>query len=217
MKNNISKYEKMVGKKYGMLTVISLCGEDKNNHMKVKCKCDCGNETIKLAYMVLQGHTGSCGCNKYKPMIKASTKHGKRFTRIYRTWGNMKTRCYNKNSSFYNVYGGRDIRVCHEWKSNFISFYNWAISNGYSDDLTIDRINNNGNYEPNNCRWATNIKQANNRRNNVFVSFHGEKMTVSEISRKYGLKSSTLYGRIRRGIEIESYIKERADAKKAVI
>lgn len=152
------------------------------------CECKCGNTTIVRASSLLLGDTKSCGCLREETLLHET--HGMTNTRLYRIWNGMKDRCRNKNAPEYNNYGGRGIRVCQEWLDDFMNFYNWAMSNGYADDLTIDRKDNNGNYEPSNCRWATQKEQANNTRKNLYVLYYGEKMTIAELAditgRKYG-------------------------------
>lgn len=123
-------------------------------------------------------------------------KHGMTGTRIYNIWKDMKKRCYCKSRKDYSRYGGRGITVCKEWQE-FIPFYNWAMNNGYTDNLTIDRIDVNGNYEPSNCRWVTTKEQANNKRNNHFVAFNGETMTIAQCGKKIGMCENTIRKRIK--------------------
>lgn len=130
-------------------------------------------------------------------------KHNMTHTRLYRTWCNMKGRCYRKTMKRYNMYGGRGIKVCDEWKKSFICFADWALTNGYQDNLTIDRIDVNGNYEPNNCRWVSNLEQQSNRTNNRFIKYKGETKTLSEWARLFNLKNKTLEKRINKGWSLE--------------
>lgn len=128
--------------------------------------------------------------------------HGDTGTRLHRIWQNMKARCYRKSAREYENYGGRGITVCEEWRSNYEKFKEWAINNGYADNLTIDRINVNGNYEPTNCRWITNKEQQNNRRDNACYEFNGETKTLAQWSEELGICYKTLQKRIRKwGVE----------------
>lgn len=146
---------------YGNLKVIKRVDNDKYNNAQWLCKCSCGKECVVLGYHLRTGHTTSCGNRVHKKGIQNPCyRHGKRNTRLYKIYYNMKDRCYNVNNKKYNCYGKRGIKICDEWLSDFMNFYNWAIDNGYDEKLTIDRINNDGNYEPDNCRWLS--RQAQN-------------------------------------------------------
>lgn len=153
----------LTNQKFGRLTVINFA-YTKSHKTYWNCQCECGKNTIVYSQKLKTGHTKSCGCYKREKTIKRNYRHGLCKTRLYSIWHDMNTRCYYKNTDFYKYYGGRGIRICDDWKYDFVNFYNWSISNGYKDNLSIDRINVNGNYEPNNCRWATNLEQALNKR-----------------------------------------------------
>lgn len=157
----------MTGKKYGRLTAIECVGTNYRHSRIWLCSCDCGNTTIVDGSLLRKGNTKSCGClNRENHITHPNrTTHGMCGTRIYRIWKAMKNRCYNENTRDYKKwYGVNGIKVCDEWKNDFSSFYSWAINNGYNDNLTIDRIDPNGNYEPNNCRWADLKTQAQNKK-----------------------------------------------------
>lgn len=141
-------------------------------------------------------------CRGYAVERIGLTTHGGSKTRLFKTWDAMKQRCFNPNCNCYKNYGGRGIRVCDEWLK-FENFRDWALRNGYSDELTIDRIDVNGNYEPNNCRWATMQEQQNNRRNNRRIMVDGSLMTIAECSREYGIS----YDAIARRIKKYGYVK----------
>ena len=195
-----------IGEKYNRLTVLDEIDGFYGKH-KVKffvCRCDCGKVVRERKSDVLRSVIKSCGCYKRDITIERSTKHGAsqggKQTRLYRVWANMKRRCYDKKQKFFKDYGGRGIRVCDEWRKSFSTFRDWALSNGYSDDLTIDRIDVNGNYEPSNCRWVTRKEQANNRRNTVYVTIDGITKTLTEWAEFAGLNKSTLKNRYCDGV-----------------
>lgn len=125
------------------------------------------------------------------------SKHGMKHTRIYGIWCGIKRRCYSQNSKSFSHYGGKGVIVCEEWKNNFLNFYNWSMENGYNDNLTIDRINNKGNYEPSNCRWITHGEQQRNRSNNIYLEHNGETKTLSEWCIIMNQPYKRIYGRIK--------------------
>lgn len=183
--------EAEVGDKFNRLTIISkhIVYKHNQNMTMAVCNCDCGKQHECKLTAIVSGYTKSCGClksEKASARLKVSNfKHGKadlKNNRIFRIWSAIKTRCFNQKIKEWKNYGGRGITICEEWKKDYEIFEKWALENGYSDELTIDRINVNGNYEPSNCRWVGKDLQARNRRNNrqdtVKITAFGETKTV---------------------------------------
>lgn len=190
--------KELSGQKFGKLTVICERGR-KRKEITWLCKCECGNEVVVNGYNLRSGHTQSCGCFVKEQISKANTKHGLCYTRIHSIYTNMKTRCYNPNYHLFKCYGGKSITVCDEWlgENGLQNFYNWSLSNGYSDDLSIDRIDNSLGYSPTNCRWVSMKKQQNNRTNNRRLTYNGITHTMAEWSRIFKINYSTLQSRLK--------------------
>lgn len=195
----------MTGIKYGRLTAIERVKNSRYGQTMWLFRCECGKEIVTTGFAVRSGHTTSCGCYLSEKTASLKYSHGMARTRIYRTYQHMKGRCFVETDKRYSDYGGRGITVCEEWlgECGFDNFYNWSIDNGYADNLTIDRIDVNGNYCPENCRWTTWRVQANNRRNNRYVLHNGITKTVSELSMEYGIGEATIRSRLNRGLSIE--------------
>lgn len=157
-------FQDLSGNKYGLLTVLNERTHDKWGKTVWKCKCECGKIAYVVARDLKNGNTRSCGCLLKK--ISTESYNYKSNKRLYNIYNGIKQRCYNSNSPKYKDYGGRGITMCSQWLQSFESFCKWSLQNGYKEDLSIDRIDVNGNYEPSNCRWATIKVQNNNKRNN---------------------------------------------------
>ena len=193
----MKRVEVKEGERYGRLTIIREVEPAGSSHKRVRrflCRCDCGNEIICRLPNLKSGTTKSCGC--YRKFVSSNRRdcHHLQNTRIYRIWCGMKRRCYNKHNEHFDRYGGRGIIVCDEWKTDFMNFYDWAMSNGYDDKLSIDRINNEGNYEPSNCRWANQKQQIVNSTATIKCSLGGNIVSLSDIADILGVS----FKRIRR-------------------
>ena len=185
------KHSALIGERFGKLVVKSIYSNGRRN--VCVCLCDCGNtKTIRKDHLTSEKII-SCGCYHASIIGERSKTHGMSKTRLYRIWKGMRNRCYNEHIPGYEHWGGRGIVVCDEWQT-FEPFYEWAVANGYNDGLSIDRIDNNGNYEPSNCRWATPEEQAKNRNSNAMITYEGTTKHISVWDREIGSKKS---GRVR--------------------
>lgn len=196
-KKYTEKYGKdIIGVKFGRATTLRQFRE--NGYTKIECICDCGNKFITNRPSLVCGNTNSCGCLQKEMLLKSSITHGMSGTRIHGIWNDMKSRCNLTTNQNYHRYGGRGIKVCSEWSglNGFENFYEWSINNGYRDIFSIDRIDNNGAYSPDNCRWSDMITQCNNRRNSKFLEYKGQTKTLSQWVRELNLKYPRTYHRI---------------------
>lgn len=179
----------LTGHKYGKLTVIEFAGNGHRRESLWKCQCDCGNTRIVTGSHLRTGHTSSCGCKSKDRIGTLNYKTGLSNTRLYGVYRNMLNRCYWNKAKHFCDYGGRGITVCDEWLGDkgFENFLEWSRLNGYTDKLTIDRIDNNSGYSPDNCRWVDRYVQANNKRNTHYIRINGEVGTVANMARKYNI------------------------------
>ena len=206
----MGKFIDLTGQKFGRLTVLSRTDNNKHRQVMWLCQCKCGNFIVVRGYRLKDGHTKSCGClNKEQAIINVSKHHSHKLsnTRLYQTWQNIKKRCLNYKDKNYKNYGGRGIEICNEWL-NPNNFFKWALNNGYSDNLTIDRIDNNKGYTPNNCRWTTLKTQANNKRNNHLLTFKGKTKTMIQWADKFKINYYTLSTRLKRNWTTERALTE---------
>ena len=186
----IKNVKNLTGQQFGRLTVIGLEPANSRKTYWI-CQCDCGNIKVVRSDSLQNGSVRSCGCLKREQnSINLNKSEAKKKyyatgykvggTRLYNIWQNMKSRCYREKDTRYHRYGGRGIIVCDEWKNDFIAFHNWAMNNGYQEELTIDRIDIDGNYEPSNCRWATIKEQCNNRSTNILITIGNSTRNLTE-------------------------------------
>ena len=208
----MGKVKDLTGQKFGRLTVVKQSGfGNKNKHgsryAKWLCKCDCGNYCERTTDILKRSRNDhSCGClakEHLDDMAKANTTHGMTGSRLYVCYNDMMSRCYRQKDTHYKAYGGRGITVCDEWKNDSKAFIDWALANGYSDDLTIERIDVNGNYEPSNCMWIPMSEQYDNKRQNVMLGWNGERHNATYWSRVFGIPAATIRWRCKHGWSIE--------------
>lgn len=203
----------LVGQKFNRLTVLEDLGIQTIRGRKtrwLKCICDCGNEVTVAQSDILQKHAQSCGCFRIDTITALDKKRAIRDgdsvdpdnMRLYSIWNGMKQRCYVKSYNRYDRYGGRGIKVCDEWM-DYLVFKKWALSHGYQDNLSIDRINIDGNYEPSNCRWATNEEQMNNTSKNTYITYKDRTQTLTQWCRELGLNYPRVKNRLKIGFTVE--------------
>ena len=192
--------------RFGRLTVIRATDKRYQRNVVYECLCDCGNTCFVISRYLPNGHVTSCGCRKRETQIPKT--HGESKSRLYKIWRSMKYRCNNPASKDFRNYGGRGISVCVAWQSDFAAFREWALANGYKEGLSIDRIDVNGNYTPENCRWISSFAQHSNTRSNIYAEINGERHTVAEWCRILDLPHNAVRSRISRGISPEKALTE---------
>ena len=190
----------LTGMKFSRLTAVKEVEPKRKpsgqKEVKWLCLCECGNQISVSVGNLRTGHTKSCGCFRAEKMSNKQKVHGMSQSRLYGIYTGIKTRCLNANEPAYKDYGGRGIKMCDEWLNDFMAFYDWAMANGYNDNLSIDRIDVNGNYEPSNCQWATRKEQNNNKRNNHLITYKGKTQTIAQWANEKGLSYKVLYTRL---------------------
>lgn len=191
--------------KYNLWTVIDENKIHRDNKVYLLCKCECGTEKEVIIKNLKSGVSKSCGCLNIKRLKERAT-HGKRHTRVWRIWQAMKNRCYNPNVKQYKNYGGRGIKVCDEWKDNFVAFYDYM--GDCPEGFSIDRIDVNGNYEPGNVRWSSPMRQMSNKTNNRKIN----EVCITYISKELGGSHSLVAKRLKRGWSIEKATTTKSNA-----
>ena len=197
----IHKAKNLTGMKFGNLTVIKKTKRKNRNNIWL-CKCDCGKFVECYQYNLERGTSTSCGCLRSFYAKQTRKLKGKSTGSFYKKWFSIKTRCYNKNTPSYKNYGGRGIKMCDDWL-DFLKFEEWALKNGYSDGLTLERIDVNGDYCPENCKWIPMSEQQSNKRTNVFIEYNGYKKTISQWARELGISKEALLFRYNSGWSID--------------
>ena len=211
--DNIPNFIDLTGHRFGSWTVIGKApnhiSQTGKSYTAWNCKCDCGIQKVVIGNSLRSGRSTSCGCVHKIKQVEVAKKnfstHGETKTRLYQIWAGMRKRCNNPRAYNYSNYGGRGITVCKEW-DNYLTFRDWAFANGYDDNKSIDRIDVNAGYCPENCRWATSVAQANNRRSSKQYSMNGVTHTLSEWARIYELPYKTLWKKIKAGNRLKDIL-----------
>lgn len=198
----------LIGKRFGNLVVISENTDIHDWRARWNCVCDCGNEIVVRADSLMSGEKLSCGCNAPKKWSKqAREKHGMTGTELYKRWAAIKQRCLDSEKPDYGRYGGAGVTICDEWKDSFVSFMNWALANGYEEELSIDRIDNEKGYCPENCRWIRLEKQSANRKSNIYITYNGETKTLTDWCKYFNVNYDRTKARIQKyGFSFEESI-----------
>lgn len=202
----MGKYQDLTGRKFGMLTAIKRIADRIEPSGRTvamwECVCECGSKCSVSGENLRKGHTKSCGCFRKNVVADEHRTHGQRHTKLYGVWLTMKQRCGNPNVDSFCYYGAEGKTVCEEWQT-FENFSKWAIASGYTEGLTIERVDGTKGYFPDNCKWATPKEQANNKRNNHLITYNGKTQTMAKWADEYGLPYGTLKNRIYKGWSIE--------------
>ena len=186
----------LTGQRFGRLVVIREGERTPQRRIKWLCQCDCGSQVVVDGVSLRRGVSQSCGCLRAELAKRKFTTHGGRSSRIYKIFHDAKQRCYNQSNPDYQHYGGRGIAICEAWLQDFAIFQDWALQSGYHTGLTLDRMDVDGPYSPENCRWVSMKVQQNNKRNNHRITFRGETHSISEWADITGIPYYTLHSRI---------------------
>jgi len=187
----------ITGQKFGRLTAIKYIGSNKHKNRIWECKCDCGKFSNVTVAALISNNTSSCGCLHRELASKRFGTHHGGGTPLYRTWKNMKQRCYNSKNNYYKSYGGRGIKICDEWLHDFSKFQEWSFKNNYEEGLSIERNDTNGNYEPDNCSWIPLKDQGLNKTTTIKIKIGNVEYSINELSQKHNIPYATLWRRIR--------------------
>lgn len=199
----MTRPHEIAGIRFGRLLAVS--PEIKAGRRKWLCQCDCGRETHVQANSLVSGTIVSCGCyhkQEAAKLCRSRTKHGEKRTRLYQIWYGMKQRCHYPKNISYRLYGARGIEVCPEWRNDYPAFAAWARSAGYADNLSIDRIDSDAGYSPDNCRWVTVRAQSLNRSTNRVLEHDGMALTIGEWAKRTGIHRTTIAARLSRGMSV---------------
>ena len=195
----MAKLIDLTGQRFGRLTVVERAENGSDKKPRWFCACDCGNRTAVSGADLRAHKVVSCGCYRNQQLAKRNYVHGKVDSMLYEVWKGMKQRCTNPKHIGFDRYGGRGIKVCDEWIHDYQAFYRWAMASGYENGLSIDRIDNDRGYSPDNCRWATRKEQNNNTSSNRLILFNGQSKTMAQWGEERGIRKSTYDSRLRRG------------------
>ena len=208
--------QNLLGKRFGRLLVVDYAPDyiapDGHKHPKWKCRCDCGNEVVVRQSSLLGGCSQSCGCLRKEQISYRAKHHGGFGTRLYNVWNSMRQRCNNPHAQSYHNYGGRGISICSEW-DDYGVFRDWALKTGYDksakrNECTLERIDVDGDYCPQNCKWVTMKEQGNNRRDTIYLTYKNETHSLSEWSRLTDIPYQRLYARYKRGKPVEKILRQ---------
>lgn len=198
-----------IGSRFTRLIVLCESKIKLHGLISYECLCDCGNKKIVAKKNLLNGNTHSCGCLRKEVETTVNIKHGLSHSKTYKIWKSIKYRCLNKKCEFYRIYGGRGITICDRWKNSFENFY--ADMGECPSGFSIERMNNGGNYEPSNCKWASNFEQGRNKRTNTYIEFNGERKIIADWSLSTGISNAVIYSRIRNNWDVKDALTVKVD------